>query len=102
VVQFGPVGIKGREPGPTARGRTDERGRYTMRLDYPARAGAVVGMTRVYITKRKNEAATEGAPDAGGPPPEELLPARYHEDTILTLDVPAAGTDRANFDLTSP
>jgi hypothetical protein len=100
-VHFGPVGTQERNPGPTAQGKTDAEGRYTLRLDISDRAGAVVGQSRVYITTAV--AAAQGPqPDAGGKRTKEVVPARYNQETTLTVEVRPGGTDQADFDLKAP
>src|SRR5262245_35967083 len=100
-VTFVPMATKEREnPGPTAQGLTDERGHFQVSVD-PQTPGAVVGKCRVYITTLLTDPADDR--DAGGPVKRvrDRVPARYNQATELTLDVPAAGTDKANFDLKS-
>jgi hypothetical protein len=103
-VHFAPVGTKDRiAPGPTSQGQTDAEGRYTLTLDTTHRKpGAVVGMHKVYIITVDTQVTPGDRPDAGAPPKRrEILPERYNQDTTLSCDVPAKGTDSANFDLES-
>jgi hypothetical protein len=105
VVTFAPVGTPAnRNPGPTAAAVTDAEGRYTLRLD-PGKPGAVVGKCRVYVTTTLEGRARGGdPPDAPGPfrpAAKEPIPEKYNRKTELLFDVPAGGTDRADFELTS-
>jgi len=100
-IHFAPIGTLERNPGPTSQGLTDADGRFTLRLDNPPEPGAVVGRSRVFVTA--GGAAPAGPqPDGGAKRSREMLPARYNRETVLEFDVPAGGTDRADFALTAP
>ena len=101
-VHFAPIGSKDHDPGPTAQGKTDANGRFTLRLDHPPQPGAVVGKCRVFITTADTDVRGGAQPDAGGKKTKELVPARYNQETTLIFDVPPEGTDQANFPLKSP
>ena len=73
-------------------GRTDSDGRFVLRFIEPDVAGAVAGRHVVTITT-----ATTNGGDAALPT-GELVPAAWR-DGSQTYDVPAAGTDAANFDI---
>jgi hypothetical protein len=101
-VTFVPMATKERpNPGRTAAGMTDENGRYQLSVDVTT-PGAVVGQCRIYITTLQSDPAADDR-DAGGPRPKfrDRVPAKYNQGTELTFEVPPAGTDQANFDLTS-
>jgi len=102
-VTFVPMASKeNQNPGKTAQGITDEEGRYQLSVDV-ATPGAVVGKCRIYISTRLSDPAIDDR-DAGGPIrslPRDKVPPRYNMGTELSFDVPPAGTDKANFDLTS-
>ena len=102
-VTFAPMTTKGNpNPGPTAQGMTDDEGRYQVSIDVST-PGAVVGKCRIYISTRLSDPAIDER-DAGGPIrslPRDKVPAKYNQATELEFDVPPAGTDQANFDLTS-
>lgn len=101
-VTFVPMATKGNEnPGPTAQGMTNAEGRYELSVDTTT-PGAVVGKCRIYITTILSDPAIDER-DAGGPirKVRDKVPPRYNLATELEFDVPRAGTDQANFDLTS-
>jgi hypothetical protein len=103
-VSFQPIGSKDNpNPGRGSTGQTDAKGRYTLRID-GQRDGAVVAEHRVAIsTVLKGEGAKfdpeTGTPDGWVPPTKERIPAEYNDYTTLRFTVPAAGTDKADFDL---
>jgi hypothetical protein len=101
-ITFAPMASKGNPaPGPTATGLTDADGRYQLIFDKNT-PGAVVGKCRVYITSVVGDGTVEERD--GGPPVKRVkdrVPAKYNLNTELTYDVPAGGSDRANFELTS-
>jgi hypothetical protein len=88
-------------PGPTATAITDADGRYVLTVDKDT-PGAVVGRCRIFVTTRFTDPPP---PDQdGGLPvrmPRDKVPDRYNVRTDLTFDVPAGGTDRADFELKS-
>jgi len=73
--------------------KTDEEGRYTLKVVGSDRAGAVAGKHVVRISQFEGSGS-----DSGG---REKLPARYNAKTTLTFEVPAGGTDKADFALQS-
>jgi hypothetical protein len=79
-------------------GRTDADGRYTLRVEEIRGVGAAVGNYRVVITKVGKDEYTKD----GWKPPKNEIPARFNADSQLTCDVPAAGREDADFDLTAP
>lgn len=102
-VTFVPAASKDNQnAGPTAQGITDETGRFKLDVD-PETSGAVVGRCRVYITTLIGQPGADDR-DAGGPTAvqKDKLPAKYNMNTELSFDVPAEGTDSANFDLQVP
>jgi hypothetical protein len=109
MVTFAPIGTKeNTAPGPTAAGPTNAEGRYSLKI-MPHKPGAVVGACRIYITTEfddrigGSEDKYDGAPGPGPARrvPKEPIPAKYNSKTELTYEVPAGGTDRADFDLKS-
>ena len=104
AVDFQPTSNSKEPPGPGSTGKTDKDGRYTLRSQLDAsQAGAVVGKHQVRIW------APEGSQDRdadgrvkGKKTDRPLIPGRYHVNSELTFDVPAEGTDKADFALKSP
>lgn len=83
-------------PGTGSFGKTDEEGRYELRLMTSDEPGAVVGKHTVrIITPEPEEFADNDITEFVDP-----IPARYNSASTLTLDVPADGTDKADFELT--
>lgn len=83
----------GTEAGTGSFGATDTGGTFALRSSLDDQPGATVGRHRVTFASRG-----EVASDAGGV--AEKIPARYRTEG-LEFDVPAGGTDRANFELSS-
>jgi len=81
------VGVSG------SAGRTDVEGRFSLRLIEPDVPGATIGRHVVTITS-----ATVVERDDAARPTGERVPARWR-DGSQTFEVPAGGTDQANFDL---
>ena len=79
--------------------RTDQQGRFVMNTidEHP---GAVVGKHRVRIYSYSPESALVEDTDSG--PSKERVLERYNYRSKLTLEVPAAGTEEADFDLKLP
>jgi hypothetical protein len=97
-VTFAPIGGKdNQEPGPSSAAITDADGRYTLRLIGQEGRGAMIGKHKVRI-------ALQEELDTSKDEPVKLkqLPLHYNGQTKLEFDVPAGGTDSANFDLTLP
>lgn len=90
VVTFNPQGVEVSG----SSGRTDAQGRYTLRTVLDDKSGAAVGKHRVAISQYK--AGDPKNPESAG---KETIPLRYNQNTELTFDVPAGGTDKADFDL---
>ena len=60
----------------------------------------MVGVHAVQVYAHGPPKSTAGDTDAG-PPVKETFPARFNVDTQLTFEVPADGTNAANFTLKS-
>jgi hypothetical protein len=100
TVGFQPIAAEGSmEAGPGSAGTTDEKGMFVLK-GLKGESGAWVGEHRVIISLVNTKA---GADDRrrGGPPQEETIPARYNTSTELTFAV-RPGTNKADFNLTSP
>jgi len=97
-VTFAPVGSKEKqEPGPSSAGMTDADGRYTLTLIGQDGRGAVIGKHKVRIALQSEADTADDRPDG-----LKQLPLKYNGQTTLEFDVPAGGTDAANFDLKVP
>lgn len=104
-VVFQPIGSQANpNPGRGSHGITDGNGKYTLTYDGTA-PGAVVAKHKVAIAtvlagEGKNvdpeTGSADGVPVKGG---REIIPSKYNDQTILTFDVPAGGTDKADFQL---
>ncbi|MGE3808203.1 MAG: carboxypeptidase regulatory-like domain-containing protein [Gemmataceae bacterium] len=77
---------------------TDAEGRFTLTA-LNGKEGAVVGQHRVWIRTLKAQSDENGRPTIVS---GEKLPARYHDESELTFDVPVGGSAQALFALTSP
>jgi hypothetical protein len=98
TVSFQPVSNQ-TKPGPGSGAVTDAEGKYALKTsEANSRAGAVVGSHLVRFTGVQDQRADDD--DTQRPPAQDPVPPRYR-DPGLTFDVPAAGTDTANFELTS-
>lgn len=88
---------------PGSYGTTDANGQYTLQLVTADKAviGAVIGSHRVAITVANEGGGGADAGPAARPKPNPV-PARYNSQSELKFDVPAEGTDKADFPLKSP
>lgn len=100
---FQPMVKEGGLAGPFSTGVTDANGVFTLK-SIKGDDGAVVGKHKVLISTAafpKNAANTSD--DSGSSTAKEKVPARYNIQTTLEIEVPAGGTDKADFlDLKSP
>jgi hypothetical protein len=105
AVMFQPVATGGNiNPGPGSYGITDADGRYTLTLIGKETKGGVVGKHKVRIAAHDD---TRQDPSDDRPfrrtKPAVKVPTKYNQaEAILEFDVPAKGTDSADFPLTSP
>ena len=98
AITFQPVATRGHlNPGPGSGAFTDSEGRYTLKLTGTETAGAVIGKHMVRITLVPQDNSADDRPKRS-----KELPARYNKKTKLEYDVPPAGTDSADFQLTAP
>jgi hypothetical protein len=96
IVNFQPIVVgTGVNSGPGSTARTGTDGRFTL-ATIRGEPGAVVGEHRVKIYSFNAETAKRSA---NGTPERERVPPRYNYKSTLTFDVPAAGTDNADFAL---
>jgi hypothetical protein len=97
-VTFAPVGTKGEmEPGPSSAAITNEDGRYTLRLIGQSGKGAMIGKHKVMIALQEEVDTSDD-----NPVKLKQLPLKFNGQTTLEFDVPAGGTDKADFNLTVP
>lgn len=108
VVSFQPIGTKENPtPGRGSSAYTDENGRYVLMSDGSTK-GAVVGKHIVRIMTRGNDNVTID-PDKGSSSDDtskqkravDPIPPEWHSKSTKEFDVPAGGTDKADFDITS-
>jgi hypothetical protein len=90
AINFSPV--TGGDNAFAAYGKTDKDGRYTLKLVENGQAGATAGTNRVTL----NESTGLAESDGGGPAVVLKLPPKARDGT-MTIDVPATGTDAADF-----
>jgi hypothetical protein len=98
VVTFQPQASENRSPGPGSTGHCDAEGRFqlsTIRNE----PGAVVGKHSVVINSYSPESPVASDTDTGSR--KEIIPDRYNFASELTFEVPASGTDTADFELTT-
>ena len=82
----------GSEDYPGSRGVTDASGKYILALVTDGREGAVVGKHAVYIAFGDDPSLVD--------PTKPKIPMKYW-DGSLRVEIPDAGTDSLDFDLTS-
>lgn len=106
VVSFQPIGSpENPTPGRGSSAYTDEAGRFVLKCD-EAVNGAVVGKHLVRIMTRGADVVgqdpTQTSPD-GAPPNRKAdpIPPEWNALSTVEFDVPAAGTDQANFDIST-
>lgn len=96
-VVFSPSAQKGTEAGPGSGGVTDAAGKFTLStMEKNPRKGAVPGKHFVRLS-----VAQQRAPDDDSVVPAKdaiQIPQKY-SDGSLSFEVPASGTDKADFDL---
>jgi hypothetical protein len=104
VVSFQPVATEGNlNPGRGSSAYTDENGRFVLMCDNEIN-GAVVGKHLVRIMTRGNEVVgqdpTVGSDDKTPLRPQlDPIPPEWNALSKKEFDVPAGGTDKADFDI---
>jgi hypothetical protein len=100
-VIFQPVTESVTTPGPAAFGVTGPDGRYTAKVVGEDKSGATIGKNQVLFAGRAPaEDFSEDGKKRGKP--AVAIPARYSTESKIMFDVPAKGTNNADFELTSP
>jgi hypothetical protein len=104
IVKFQPEATKDNtNPGRGSYAHTDENGRFTLVVDDKIK-GAVVGKHRVAITTARDNRIPEpdpalGTPDGSAKILVDPIPPEWNSKSTKEFDVPAGGTDQANFDI---
>ena len=103
TVSFIPVGKPGSiEAGEGSTGKTNEQGQFKL-TSSTGKWGALIGKHRVSISALDQKVGEHDTrPPRGGWPKADKVPIRYNSKSALTFDVPPGGTDKADFELTSP
>jgi hypothetical protein len=100
-VIFQPVTESVATPGPAAFGVTGPDGRYTAKVVGEDKPGATIGKNQVLFSGRAPaEDFSEDGKKRGKP--AVAIPPRYSTESKMMFDVPAKGTNSADFELTSP
>lgn len=107
IVTFEPLAAPGRNATerPASAGVTDASGMYTLKGGGGQADGALVGKHRVRLARTEPELKDETDPtyDVRAEMKKlkgfKRLPKRYSANSELTFEVPASGTDKANFDV---
>ena len=92
AVNFGPM-TGGMDGAYAAYGKTDAEGRYTLKLVDNGQPGASIGKNRVTLNEYSDAPVSDGA----AAKVQFKLPPTARDGT-LQFEVPAGGTDAANFD----
>ena len=101
LVIFSPIAREGSiDAGPGSSGKTNDKGEYTLTSD-TGRTGALVGKHRVSVSLM-NPGTSESDERRRPGQLVNQVPVRYNGKTELTYEVPAGGTDKADFALKSP
>jgi hypothetical protein len=102
-VTFAPIGSKDKqEPGPSSAGITDADGRYSLTLIGEEGNGAMIGKHKVRIALQEEVDTTVDEIKPKDAAKLKQLPLKYNGQTTLEFDVPAGGTDKADFELKVP
>ncbi len=96
VVNFQPKTSGDKKLGPGSVGRTNENGEYQL-VTITDEPGAWVGSHKVKIYSYSPETPTSS--DVDTQPSQERVPDRYNYRTRLTFEVPAQGSQQADFEL---
>jgi hypothetical protein len=101
-IAFQPIGSEQNpNPGRGSTAKTDAEGRYALKIDGTV-DGAVVGRHRIVISSSQTTAVDPETGSADGAPVErEMVPPEYNYQSKLEFEVPAGGTNNADFQLDS-
>jgi hypothetical protein len=102
-VMFQPVAAEGKiNAGVGSYGITDADGRYSLKLIGKETRGAVIGKHKVRFENWTDPGDTSvDSPKRKQAAPAVKIPQKYY-DKPMDYDVKSGGTDKADFDLTSP
>jgi hypothetical protein len=102
-VMFQPVAAEGKlNAGVGSYGVTDAEGRYALKLIGKESKGAVIGKHKVRFENYTDPGDTSvDSPKRRQAAPTVKIPQRYY-DKAMDFEVPSGGTDKADFQLTSP
>jgi hypothetical protein len=102
-VMFQPVAAEGKiNSGVGSYGITDADGRYTLKLIGKESRGAVIGKHKVRFENWTDPGDTSvDSPKRKQAAPAVKIPQRYY-DKPMDYEVASGGTDKADFELTSP
>ena len=103
-VMFQPIAAEGKlNSGMGSYGITDTDGRYTLKLIGKETKGAVIGKHKVRIENYTEPGDSSDDRPKKRPKAAVPIPRKYNQlEAKLEFDVPSGGTDKADFDLTSP
>jgi hypothetical protein len=104
AVMFQPVAPEGNiNPGPGSYGITDADGRYSLKLVGKETPGAVVGKHKVRVENYTPPGDSSDDRPLKRSKQATSIPLKYNRgEAILEFEVPAKGTDSADFELKSP
>jgi hypothetical protein len=97
ALTFQPIG-----GGMASVGTTGPDGRYTLEFYDSGDSGAIVAKHRVVIRTHRRSNTEDTSSDVSNPNLRDPIPQRYNDNTELTVEVPAEGTDSADIDLKVP
>jgi hypothetical protein len=97
AMTFQPIG-----GGMASIGVTGADGRYSLAFLDSGVEGAIVATHRVIIRTHKKANTEDTSSDLSVPSERDPIPRRYNDATELTMEVPADGTESADFDLKRP
>jgi hypothetical protein len=107
LVMFQPIATNERPaPGRASSGSTDADGRFHLKT-FEGQDGAVVGKHRIRITTRYSDKLRgyevwDFAKNSFAKATVDPIPPQWNTESYNEFDVPAGGTDKANFDIRTP
>jgi hypothetical protein len=99
TVSFQPIAEQGTiTAGTGSIGKTNENGEFTLKAA-TGESGAWVGKHRVILSILSPKTGEGDERRRGGPQLEDQIPPEWNQNSQKTFDVPAGGTDQANFEV---